>query len=199
MSHSEVAAAFDAAASEAPAGTVAASNLLAKALELETAIAAAEEIEEALKAVKQTIHRLATVDLVEAMDAAGTSDTTIAGTLTRIRIEQIVAGSLPKEPAARDAALEALRLADGMHLVKNKVEILFRQSQDNEAKALVAKLAEEGHAVALISDVHPQTLMAFGRECLADAKFKGDVSAFGLFVGRKAKITMAPVKKGKKR
>lgn len=165
-------------------------TLLAKSMVEQSAMV--DQMEEDLKAAKAELHKLRTISLPEVMAECQMEDFTING--TKIIVENLVSGSLPKEPEKRAAAIQWLEANEAGGLIKTVVEVEFGKSQHNEAVAVFEDLKKAGHAVTTESSIHPQTLCAFVRERLDNGK-PIDTELLGVFSGKICKIKAASKKK----
>ena len=146
-----------------------------------------EDLEKNLSDAKKVLQRIKTVDIPDLMAECGLSEFRHAATGARVRVEDFVSGSLPKDPVKRAAAIEALIEMGAVDLIKTEIEITFERRQHNEAVALAEDLRARGLNVEVTSGVHPQTLMADARRRLAN----GDqlpLETLGLYAGRVAKV-----------
>ena len=180
---------------EAPVTSNAAlAGLLTQAEELirlETQIA---DIEQLLKTLSSRATELKTKTIPDKMAEIGLSEfATPAG--NRLKIEDFVSGSLPKEPEKRTAAIAALEAWNADDVIRNEINLSFDKSQHNEAMALADDLRQRGFNCEVKSGVHPQTYLSVIRERLASGE-PVDTEVMGVFVGRKTKVIMA--KEGKK-
>ncbi len=148
-----------------------------------------EEAKDRADKLGKQAHHLKTTVIPEALAKAGVGGFTLTDG-TEVSIGDFVSGSLPKDPARRDRAVQALVEMDGEALIKTKVVVEFPRSGHNEALSLRGELEAKGYTATATSDVHPQTLMAFAREKLKNGE-PLDTEALGLFVGRTTKLKEA--------
>lgn len=160
-------------------------DLARRAVALEANV---NDLEEALKTQKSALNEIKTKLLPDAMASVGQSNFTLDDGST-IAIEDFVAGSLPKEPLKRQAALLELESNHGEHIIKNEIIVQFEKKQHNEALTLAEELHDKGYDAKVQSNVHPQTLMAFVREALRNGE-EINYEKLGCFVGRVAKIKL---------
>lgn len=151
--------------------------------------------EAALKLLSGKLHELKTKTLPEAMATAGMPK----GELkledgTKVKVEDFVSGSLPKDPAKREIALKELIAIGGEGLIKNELSLTFEKREHNIATDLKERLVAEGYEPVLEANVHPQSLMALVRERLQGGGTV-DPEKLGCFVGQKAKVTLPRSKK----
>lgn len=159
--------------------------LARRAVDLEATV---KDLEEALKHQKGALNDIKTKLLPDAMASVGQTKFT-ADDGSEISIEDFVAGSLPKDPLKRQAALLELETNGGDGIIKNEIVLEFEKKQHNEALALAEELHDRGYDAKVKSNVHPQTLMAFVREKLRNGE-KVEAEKLGCFVGRVAKIKL---------
>jgi len=180
----EKADAFEEAAGESPLADLTAIKALAqRAVELEGSI---KNLEEALKVQKSDLHSLRTKALPDAFSEVGMNQFSLDDG-TSIKIDDFVAGSLPKDEERRAEAIEALEQIGGGDLMKDDLSVSFNKSQHNEALSLKAQLEKSGFPVKLGTNVHASTLQAFVREKLKSGE-EVDYEKIGCYVGRIAKI-----------
>lgn len=111
---------------------------------------------------------------------------------TKVKMENFVAGSLPKEEKERKEAIDYLSEPEvgGAALLKTTIEVEFSKSQHNAALALADDIRKQGYEVNLTSSIYAQTLLAFVREKRAKGQYL-DLKKIGVYAGRVAKITHA--------
>lgn len=144
-----------------------------------------EELQQHLNSAKEHLHHLRTRQVPDMMAEIQSDHFTFRG--YEIKIDDLVSGSLPKDPEAKQRAIAWLEQHDAGGLVKTELSIGFGRSQHNEALNLYARLAEEGLPVLAESGVHPQTLAAWARKRLEEGE-PLDPETLGLFVGKVAKL-----------
>jgi hypothetical protein len=144
------------------------------------------ELEATLKAQKEALDAILFGALPEAMDAIGMQKINLTDGTT-ISIEDLIRGTIPKEPERRAEALGYLDLIGGSDLIKSEVRIPFPKKQHNEAIALADDLRKQGFAVEVGAEVHHMTLGAFVREKLRHGE-PVDPNALGITVMRAAKV-----------
>lgn len=149
------------------------------------------DLERNLNEAKQHLRQMKTVELPDLMAECGLSEFKHAETGAKLKVESFVSGSLPKEPDKRQAAIEELNRIGGeaIALLKTTVVLTFDKKQHNQALALVADLTEAGYEPKIMSDIHPQTLMAFGRECLRKG-VNAALDKLGLYSGKTTDIKL---------
>ena len=163
-------------------------NLLDLANELVQLETQMESLEELMKTISSRANALKTAAIPDAMAEAGLSEfKTPEG--ARLKIEDFVSGSLPKEPTKRVEAIAAVEAWGAGGIIKNEVSLFFERSQHNEAMALVDDLRQRGLACELVSTIHPQTYLATIRKRLAEGD-EVDADRMGVFIGRKTKVTL---------
>lgn len=173
---------------EAPvASQTALDDLLAKANDLLATEGQISELEAVLKSLSSHANDLKTKVIPDKMAEVGLSEfATPDG--HKIKVEEFVAGSLPKEIERRADALKALEDWGADGVIKNEINLSFEKSQHNEAMALVDDLRNRGIDCELKSGVHPQTYLAIIRERLASGE-PVDLEVMGVFSGRRTKVT----------
>jgi len=148
-----------------------------------------DDLMEQLSNAQSRYNHIKTRELPDLMAELQTGEWTNEGG-TNVKLDNFVSGSLPKEPAALDAAIKWIEENGGESLLKGVMEIPFNKSQHNEALALKDELINKGYPASYSPSIHAQTLMAFVRE-----KLKGGedvpLQTLGIFSGRVAKITHA--------
>ena len=187
----EETSAFD----EAPATNNAALNgLLEQAEELISLEAQISDLEQLLKRLGSRATDLKTKTIPDKMAEIGISEfATPAG--AKLKVEDFVSGSLPKEPEKRSTAIGLLERWGADGIIRNEITLAFDKSQHNAAMALADDLRKQGFNAEVKSGVHPQTYLAFIRERLASGE-EVDAEAMGIFVGRKTKVVMPKAPKG---
>ena len=107
----------------------------------------------------------------------------------RLKLEDFVSGSLPKEPLKRDVAIKELESWGAESIIKNEVVLTFEKSQHNEAMAIADELLKQGFNCEVKSGVHPQTYLAAIRERNRSGE-PVDAEKMGVFLGRRTKVTL---------
>lgn len=175
------------------ASDTAIADLLAKANDLIDTEHRIAEVEALLKTLSSHANELKTKIIPDKMAEVGLSEfATPEG--YKLKIEEFVAGSLPKDPDRRERAIKRLEEWGADGVIKNEIHLSFDKSQHNEAMALADDLRKRGFACEVKSGVHPQTYLAVIRERLASGG-EIDLEEMGVFSGRRTKITHP--KKGK--
>lgn len=147
-----------------------------------------KDLEVNLNEAKSLLNKIKTIEMPDLMAEVGISEFKHSVSGAKIRIEDFVAGSLPKEPEKKQAAIEELTRANAVDLIKTVVTLTFDKKQHNEALSIVAELRERGYEPEVSNGVHPQTLMAFGRECLRNG-INISLELLGLYAGKTTKVT----------
>lgn len=155
---------------------------LAEAIELKGAV---DQMEEDLSAAKKQLNNLNTSVIPDMMASLGMSECVQRG--WKVKVDEFVSGTLPKDEAAREKAINWLTDHDAGDLLKTQLSVAFSRSQHNQALALAADIEKEGFAPKVESTVHPQTLCAFARERLKNGEAL-DTEVLGLYTGRVAKF-----------
>ncbi len=167
-------------------------KMLDEATDLQSAI---DTLSADLEAAMGAMNLLKTKRLPELMDELQMDDLTRNG--YKIKINDFVSGSLPKEEGPRSTAIKWLEDHEGGDLLKTSIKMDFPKSQHEDAKAIADCLEKEGYAVALESGVHAATLQAFARERIRSGE-DIDTEVLGLYTGRVAKIDKVKEKAPKK-
>jgi len=157
-----------------------------RAVHLERRIA---DREEELNVLRKELNDLKFSQIPDAMAEAGLTSFALKDG-SKVKVEDYVQGSLPKDAAARAAAVIVLEAHDGAALIRNQVVVPFEKKEHNRAISLARELQDRGLAVSLTQDVHASTLQAFVREKLRGGE-QLPWEKLGIFVGRRAKITPA--------
>lgn len=171
-----------------------------------------EEIREMVDLLKMRIgrfNRIKQYDLPELMKNTQTGNyETIDGRI-KVKLDQYVSGSLPKNEFDKEIAIQYLQEIDGGKLIKSSVECDFPKSMHNVAQAVMGVMVEtianiqkemkadveaaggtyepEDLEPVLKETVHAQSLQAFGRERLKKGK-ETDFPKLGLSTGDIAKF-----------
>lgn len=167
-------------------------KMLDEATDLQAVI---DQLSGDLGAAQEAMNLLKTKRLPELMDELQMDDLTRNG--YKIKINDFVSGSLPKDEEPRAKAIAWLEDHDGGELLKTDIRMQFPKSQHDDAKKIADKLQAEGYAVIIESGVHAATLQAFARERLRNGD-DIDTEVLGLYTGRVAKIDKAKEKAPKK-
>lgn len=146
------------------------------------------EVELLLKKLNGRANELKISIIPDKMAEVGLNDFTMTDG-TRLKVEDFVSGSLPKDPVRRAQAIAALEQVGGARIIRNEINLEFEKSQHNEAMALADELRGKGFAAEVKSGVHPQTYLAFIRECMRNGEAV-DADKLGVFIGRKTKVEM---------
>jgi len=181
---------FSAFETEQSQGDIATVRKLAEELrDLETQIA---ELEETTKLLKGRANELKTQELPEALGDLGMESFSLADGFS-VKINEVVSGTLPRDPEAKRAALALIVEYGGESIIKNEISLAFGKGQDNEAKSLAAELKEKGYPAEVTEGVHPQTLASFVRERLKSGE-EVDTQALGIYTGRTVKTSLGKAK-----
>jgi len=164
------------------------SELIEKVNEAANVERGIKELEEMIKQQKSHLHKLRSVELPDAFAEVGMSEF-VSEDGTKVKIDDFVSGSLPKDPLKREQAITHLEDIGGEGLIKDTMTVLFEKSQHNSALSVVSDLKEKGFNVDFSSGVHAQSLMAFAREKLKEGTHI-ETETLGLFTGRIAKIKL---------
>lgn len=156
-------------------------TLAEEAQSLETA---KSSLEQELKELNGRLNAIVLSELPEAMADLGLQDFTLADG-TKIKINEFMRGSLPKEEIAKREALDWLKSNGLAGIVKTTVDFSFGVGEDNYAKNLIALAQENGYEPVIGEGVNHMTLCKAGREKLALAE-ELPLEKLGLFAGKKA-------------
>lgn len=173
---------FDVPVSHAPDRLEALNQLLEEAIALEQATS---QMEEDLKAAKSALHALRTGRIPDLMAELQMDQLTFQG--WEVKVDDLVSGSLPKDPAKRDRAIKWLEEHEGAGLIKTGVSVDFGREQHETALGVWKALDAEGYPANIQSTVHAQTLQSFARQRLKDGDDL-DPDVLGLFIGKIAKM-----------
>jgi hypothetical protein len=157
-------------------------KLLEEGIALQTII---KQQEADLKAAKAAFQSLVTGRIPDAMAEIQSGHFTFKG--WEVAVADFVSGSLPKEPEARQKAIDLLEAYGAEGLIKTEVKIEFGKSQHNEAMSVAGELKERGYPVDANSGVNSQSLCKFARDRIASGE-PIDTEALGLYTGRVAKF-----------
>ncbi len=159
------------------------STLADKAIELQAEI---DSLGEVLAERSRELRVILDAQLPVAMDEAGCEEFK-ASNGAKIKLQQFVNAAIQGEH--QEEAFDWLRDNGHGDLIKRELKLALARGQDNVAPEIIAVLkAQFGMVPDDKTGVHPQTLMAFCKEQLADGK-ELPASLFNVYVGRRAKIT----------
>tara|TARA_R100001086_G_scaffold208180_1_gene123978 strand:- start:1012 stop:1599 length:588 start_codon:yes stop_codon:yes gene_type:complete len=158
------------------------SDLIRQASDVTKSISNAEE---AVKSLKKTRDRYLYELIPARMSEIGMDKVEVDG--NSVSLTTFVSATMPKDPLQKDLAIQHLRSIGCGDFIKNKLEVSFGLSQDNEAKALEADLVEAGHDTSSKIWVEPMTLKKLAKERL-QAGQEFDTELFNAHIGTVAKI-----------
>ena len=147
-----------------------------------------EMLEAEISRVRKEWLDLTRVQLPDVMAEIGLHSFTLADG-SRLRIEDMIEGSLPKDPAARASAVSILESIGGGEMIRNEVVVPFERRQHNVAVNLARELQDRGLTVRVQQDVHHMTLKSFVREKLSHGE-EVPFEKLGVFVGRRAVVKL---------
>lgn len=148
----------------------------------------ADEAEAKAKALRQEVHRLTTHDLPEMLASTGTrSHETETG--VKVKINNFLNGSLPKDEDSRKKALAWLEKNGGADIIKRNISMVFGRSSQKVTERVIAALRKLNVEFNNDLGVHPMTLSSFANERLKNGE-DVPLDTLGLYAGRVAKITM---------
>jgi hypothetical protein len=171
-----------------------------------------EEIREVVELLKVRIgrfNRIKQYELPEIMKASETGKYETVDGRIKVKLDQYVSGSLPKDEFDKEQAIQYLQEIDGGNLIKATVECDFPKTMHNVAQAVMGVMVDtikqiqkemradveaaggtyepEDLEPILKETVHAQSLQAFGRERLKKGK-ETDFAKLGLATGDIAKF-----------
>lgn len=162
-------------------------SLAEKQLSLKTEI---ENLEELLKEKKKDLQRVEEHDLPEAMDRIGMSEFKLTDG-TKISVGSFYNASIPAE--RKDEAFDWLDEHGHGSIIKAAVKTEFGRGSLEGAKAFLEyarRFNQLDQEPVLDQGVHWQTLRAFVKEQVEEGAGL-PLDLFGVYIGRKAKITKA--------
>lgn len=161
-------------------------GVMEKMIRLATEVSSLEttkaDIEQELKDIGNRINTIKINELPTLFSELGISEFKLADG-SKLKIKEVVAGSIPKDPEKKQAALNWLDNNDCGDLIKTFVELDFAKGQDNFAKNAVALLEENGYEPTVDKGVHAQSLCARVRERLKTGEDL-DLEVLGVYVGK---------------
>ena len=158
------------------------SDLIRQASDVNKAISGAEE---AVKSLKKTRDKYLYDLIPSKMTEIGMDKVEVDG--NSVSLTTFVSATMPKDPLQKDLAIQHLRSIGCADFIKNKLEVSFGLTQDNEAKALEADLVEAGHDTSSKIWIEPMTLKKLAKERL-QAGQEFDTELFNAHIGTVAKI-----------
>lgn len=173
---------FDVGAN-APTDRIAILNdLFEEAIEYENKI---EQMEADLKALKKTAHSLKTQRIPDLMMEMQLDSAVFKG--WKIKVDDFISGTLPREPLRRKQALEWLEEHGGSGIITSDISVSFSREEYDGAKALAEELKEKGQQVSMTVGVHAMTLRSFAKEKIKNGE-PIDFDTLGLYTGKIAKL-----------
>ena len=182
----DIAQAFDGEPEKLPADIPRLTTMARRAVMLEREMAL---LEEAMSNARKEYLDLTRVQLPDVMAEIGLNSFTLADG-SKLKVEDFIEGSLPKDPAARASAVTVLESIGGESMIRNEVVVPFERKQHNVAVNLARELQDRGLQVRVQQDVHHMTLKSFVREKLAHGE-EVPFEKLGVFVGRRAVVKLA--------
>ena len=146
-------------------------------------------LDKSLSEARKKYLELTRVQLPDIMAELGFNSFTLSDG-SKIKIDDMIEGSLPKDPVARAAAVTILESIGGEEMIRNEVVVPFERKQHNVAVNLARELQDRGLNVRVQQDVHHMTLKSFVREKLAHGE-EVPFEKLGVFVGRRANVKLA--------
>jgi len=145
--------------------------------------------------LKSRINHLKTIAIPDAMSQAGIDSFGIGDQV--VVIEDFVAGTIPKEPEKRKAALDLMSEYGFGNSIRTLITIDFAKEDHEAAVKLYSELRKNNSLnITMKEDIHNQTYLAHIRELLDDGK-KLDADKLGVFIGNTTKFKKVKDKKGK--
>lgn len=144
-----------------------------------------KQMEDDLRAARSSYHELRTKEIPDMMAEMGIEEVTRNG--WKVKVEDLVSGSLPKDPEKREVALQTVCDYGAEGIIKTQIVANFDKGEHNIALAACAQLQEQGMDAEVIENIHPQTYLAFARERLKNGE-DFDSDKLNLFVSRIAKL-----------
>lgn len=125
--------------------------------------------------------KLEEVEFPELFDEVGVSEITIGD--SRLLVSEKLYGSLPKDPAEREVALNEVETHGGLGILQTAVNVTFPKSEAEEAREFAAGLKEDGYTFEMKEDINHMTYKAWAKEQME----KGtplDLKALGIWSRR---------------
>jgi hypothetical protein len=148
-----------------------------KALELKAEI---EQAETYLKGLKSELANIEERELPGVLLPAGMLEFTMTDG-SKITIKDVIQGSFPKDIVKREALFSWLIKEGGQENIKDHFEVHFTKGQYDDAVALRKLLQEHKIIFDEFENVNTQTLYAFLREKVIEAKDRGVLPPFEEF------------------
>lgn len=167
-------------------------------LEAEALAETIENLEELLKSAKARDNIIKTQELPEAVSQLGTTTWKSENGRYDVKVDNFVAGTLPKEEEAREKAIEYLMAHDGASMIKTEISMAFGKQDRKIAERVINQLNKMKVGADVSEGVHPQTLLAYVRERMEDGD-EINLEVLGIYSGRKAKITINDPEKASER
>lgn len=152
-----------------------------------------DDAEKVLSSLKKQYLKLTDEELPAALEELGIAEMKLDDG-SKIKLTQIYGASIPVE--RREEAFSWLRENGYDDIIKNTVACSFGRGEDDKAAKFTDSIRRMGLAPDTKTEVHAMTLKAFVRERVET----GDelpMDLFGAFVGQRAVIKNATVKKDK--
>lgn len=146
-----------------------------------------EETEKALSTLQDQLRDIQEVKLPNAMLEIGMESFSLADG-TKITVSKFYSGSV-----TNPEAYDWLRKQGHDDIIKNQVIVAFGKGEDERANTLLAELIKSHYNPDHKISIHPQTLKSFIKERIEGGESL-PAEYFAIFVGNRAKITMAKSK-----
>ena len=141
-----------------------------------------------LKARQEELRKLEEYTLPELMEEEDLTAAEVDGAKLTYRLRPY--GSLPREPAEREAAIEKVVESGEGDLISNTISVKYAKSQREEALGVLDTLHEINVPAELTEFIHPQSYLAWVRRQF-DAGTLGDPDALGVYIRRHVEIKHA--------
>ena len=158
------------------------SELIRQAAAINETVALAED---AVKSLKKSRDKYLYELIPAKMSEVGMDKVEVDG--NSVSLTTFVSATMPKDPLQKDLAIQHLRSIGCGDFIKNKLEVTFGLTQDNEAKALEDDLLKAGHDTNAKIWIEPMTLKKLAKERL-QAGQEFDIELFNAYIGTVAKI-----------
>jgi hypothetical protein len=147
----------------------------------------ADELEDDLKEVKGKLHELRTKELPDMMLEAGVQGFVLRSGWSA-DMEDLIEGSWPKAPLAREEATKHLEQLDADDVLKTLIVLEYPKEAHDQAVKAFNQIRSIGLEPTIETTVHPQTLKALARDFIRN-KVYFDPKKLGLHVCKIVKFT----------
>jgi hypothetical protein len=151
-----------------------------------------ESLNEALKENNGRYNRIKQYLLPEKMKLAGLANFQTMDKTVKIKLDDYVSGSLPKDEHDREAAIDYLIARGGQELIKSDITVTAGKSEHNMAMLLLGVIVEKCKELGLEEPqmkegVHAASLQSFVRGCVKKGE-DIDYEKLGCYVGQICKF-----------